>query len=501
MRRILAIILFALLAACSRGPEQHTLEADLRQRLEQAFPADSLSLVALHRRGSAADANDGPGEDRLLVYFDAELRLERDLDFGSWDSPGVASLVSALGAGPRGLSGIESGGNRQGDILEAHGSLIYQQRDGAWQAVAAQGFSAPRAPQASNTSTPREALVLAIGTALNLSPGGTGSAERKVINEELERSLISIQGRLGRLQQGYPLAGGPVAGQYASFAQAMGQALREQGLNILPLTTEGGLENLRLLRDGDVVLALSQSDMAHLAVTGSGPFAGAGPDSNLRALASLYPEPVHVLVRADSDLRSVAALRGKRVNLGQPGSASRDTALAVLAAHGLTPQDLGASTQLGLQQGLAELRDGNLDALIQVIGSPADSIRAASESFALRLLPLDPAAIARLQQERPGSFAYQLPRASYPGQDEPLATLAVSSLLLGNRQLTSHEAEHLVSQLFGLHRQWLQYGSVQGGQLSPDNAMRGLGVPLHEGAEKAIEQLRKAAKADRRPAG
>lgn len=493
MLRILTIALLALLAACSRGPEQQALEADLRQRLEQAFPADSLSLVALQRRGSASDAHAAPGEARLLVYFDAELRLERDLDFGSWDSPGVASLISALGAGPRGLSGIESGGNQRGDLLRAHGSLIYREQDGAWQAVVPQGFSAPRAPQTSAAASPREALVLAISTALNLAPGGTGSAERKVISDELERSLTNIQGRLGRLHSGYPLAGGPQAGQYARFAQAMSSALREQGLSILPLNTEGGLDNLHLLRAGEVLLALSQSDMAHLAVSGAGPFAEDGPNHRLRALASLYPEPVHVLVRADGELRSIADLRGRRVNLGQGGSASRHTALAVLAAHGLQPQDLAEAASLDLQQGLAELRDGRLDALIQVIGSPADNIRAASEAFSLRLLPLEPAAIARLQQERPGSFAYQLPRASYPGQAEPVATLAVSSLLLGSDQLTSREVELLVRQLFDLDRQWLQYGSVQGGQLSPDNAQRGLGVPLHEGAERALQQLRSVA--------
>ena len=102
MPRVLLLVLFALLAACSRGPEQQALDTELRQRLEQAFPADSLSLVTLTRRGSASDASAGPDEERLLVYFDAQLRVERDLDFGSWDSPGVASLVSALGAGPRG---------------------------------------------------------------------------------------------------------------------------------------------------------------------------------------------------------------------------------------------------------------------------------------------------------------------------------------------------------------------------------------------------------------
>lgn len=488
MPRLLLIILCALLAACSRGPEQKTLEAELRQRLEQAFPTDSLSLVTLKRRGSASDASAGPDEERLLVYFDAELQVERDLDFGSWDSPGVASLVSALGAGPRGIGGIESGGNHKGDRLIAHGSLIYQRRDGAWQAVAPQGFTLPRAPQASNATSPREALVAAIGTALNLSPGGTGSTARKVINEEVERSLTNIQGRLGRLQNGYPLAGGPESGQYASFARAMSQALREQGLNVLPLTTAGGIENLRLLRTGDAALALSQSDIAHLAVAGAGPFAGDGADLGLRALASLYPEPVHVLVRADSPLRSVADLRGKRVNLGLPGSASRDTAVAVLSAHGLATGDLQQSA-LDLQQALGALRQGELDALIQVIGYPADSIRAAGEDFAMRLLPLDEAAIAQLQRERPGSFAYQLPRASYAGQDEALPTLAVTSLLLGTRQLTSQEVEQLVSQLFARNRQWLQYGSIQGSQLVPGNALRGLGAPLHEGAEKALRKL------------
>ena len=133
--------------------------------------------------------------------------------------------------------------------------------------------------------------------------------------------------------------------------------------------------------------------------------------------------------------------------------------------------------------------DDRLDALIQVIGYPADSIRAAAEDFAMRLLPLDEAAITQLERERPGSFAYRLPRASYVGQNEALPTLAVSSLLLGTRQLTSQEAEQLVSQLFARNRQWLQYGSVQGSQLVPGNAQRGLGVPLHEGAEKALRQL------------
>ncbi|QEY62189.1 TAXI family TRAP transporter solute-binding subunit [Metapseudomonas lalkuanensis] len=491
MLRALLIALLALaVTACSRGPDQATLETEVQQRLKQAFGSSVLSLAELKRRGSARDANAPEGEKRLVIYFDSTLKVERDQDFGSWDSPGVASLISALGAGPRGMSGIRNEGNRQGDLLSAHGSLIYRETDSGWVAVVPQGFKAPPAPETiePGVGQTREQLVAAIGTALNLAPGGTGTKERAIIADELSRSLNNIQGRLSRLQEGYPLAGGPAAGQYARLAQAMASLMRPKGLQLTPLTTEGGLDNLRMLRRGDVVVALSQSDMAQLAVSGSGPFTEVGPYTGLRALASLYPEPVHVLVRGDSPIHDLAGLRGKRVNLGQPGSASRDTAVAVLAAHGIGTADLAETTSLDLQQALTAIRDGKLDATLQVIGAPADSIRAASEAMQLRLLPLEELAIRQLETSRPGTFAAQVAAATYPNQTAPVPTIAVSALLLCDEQLSAGEAEQLVQQLFAPDNDWLAAGSIQGEQLSKANARRGLAITLHEGALKALEK-------------
>lgn len=490
MLRVLLMGLLALaLAACSRGPDPARLEAEVQQRLDLAFGAGSIRLAQLDRRGSASDANAPGDEERLVVYFDASLRLERDLDFGSWDSPGVASLVSALGAGPRGLSGIRAGGNRAGDTLKAHGSLIYRRSDSGWTAVVPQGFKPPPAPGSLEpaASQPREQLVAAISTALKLSPGGTGVKERAIISDELGRALGNIQGRLSRLQQGYPLAGGPVSGQYARLAQAMASLLRPKGVNLTPLTTEGGLDNLRRLRDGDAVAAFSQSDMAHLALSGSGPFRDEGPYGGLRVLASLYPEPVHVLVRGDGPIENMAGLKGKRVNLGLPGSASRDTALAVLAAHGLKTTDLAEVASLDLQLALTAMRDGQLDATLQVIGEPADSIRAASEAMPLRLLPLDEQAIRSLEATRPGTFASRIAVGSYPNQDRSTPTLAVSALLLGDERLSVGEAEHLVRELFTPGLDWLGAGSIQGEQLSRANARRGTAIPMHEGALQALQ--------------
>ncbi|MBP8184457.1 MAG: TAXI family TRAP transporter solute-binding subunit, partial [Pseudomonas sp.] len=225
---------------------------------------------------------------------------------------------------------------------------------------------------------------------------------------------------------------------------------------------------------------------AYQAVHGSGAFQQDGPNLSLRALASLYPEPLHVLVRADGPA-SVRELQGKQVSLGPQGSASRATAEAVLSAYGWSASDLANSAELELPAALAALRDGQIDAVLQVIGTPADTISAASDALDLRLLALEPQIISEVQRTRPGTFAFDLAVGSYPRQTQVVSTLAVSSLLLSEHTLTNREAEQLLNVLFESGQQWLQLGSVQGTQLSASQKVRDLGIPLHEGAAHALQ--------------
>nr|MBP8184910.1 TAXI family TRAP transporter solute-binding subunit [Pseudomonas sp.] len=330
MRPLLVLFSCLLLMACTRGPDQTRLQADLGAQLQQVF-GTQLQLTELHRRGSATDTQAPNGSERLLVYYDAQLTLTHDYDFGAWDSPGAASLLSTLGAGPRGIDGILSGGNRANDVLRVHGSLIYQRHADGWQPVVAQGFKQPQ--QAKTAASDNSPLIAAISTALNLAPGGSSGQTQAVIRDEINRTLANIQGRLSRQEQGYAVASGAEYGQYNRFASALAVLLSENNIKLSPLLTEGGLDNLRMLREGRVQLAISQSDSAYQAVHGSGAFQQDGPNLSLRALASLYPEPLHVLVRADGPA-SVRELQGKQVSLGPQGSASRATAEAVLSAYG-----------------------------------------------------------------------------------------------------------------------------------------------------------------------
>jgi TRAP transporter TAXI family solute receptor len=273
-----------------------------------------------------------------------------------------------------------------------------------------------------------------------------------------------------------------VHGQYLRFAQALADGKETK---VVALVTRGGDENLQLLREGKVVLALAQGDAALEAQEGKGRFAGEGAYASLRAVGSLYPEPVHVLVRAGSAFRAIADLKGKRVAIGVPGSASRATALRVLQAHGIEVQDISV-LELALGDALVALRQGQADAVVQVIGVPADSVRDALAAIPLRLLPLSDRAVETLIAARAGYFAYRIPRAAYAGQKSDVPTVATAALLLAGGDLSDSEVARIARLVFERGRDFAARGSAQGTQVSVTTARQGLTVPLHAAAEKAL---------------
>ena len=105
-----------MLAGCGAAPDEAVLRKDVIERVAQALPAGTVSLAAFDgAKDHPRDTKAPSGETRRIIYFDTELKLDRDYDFGAWDSPGVAGVVSALGTGPKGIVGITSGGNKAGD--------------------------------------------------------------------------------------------------------------------------------------------------------------------------------------------------------------------------------------------------------------------------------------------------------------------------------------------------------------------------------------------------
>lgn len=482
MRRLL-LLLIVLLAGCSYGPEPSALQRDVEARLARALPAGTVKVTSFVRRGSQKDLAAPNGEKRRVVYYDIELRVQRPLDFGAWDTPGVAGLVSALGAGPQGLTGITAGGNQVGDVLSAHGTAIYREEGEEWVAVAPAGFHAAEAPAYATSSGSRAAeLLAAMGRVVDSLPTDASREQRAVIEDELTAAYAAIRSRIARTAAGYAIAAGPENGQYLRFAQALASGRMPR---IVPLVTPGGEENLELLRAGKVSLALAQGDAALAAYSGTGAFAGRGASTSLRAIGSLYPEPVHVLVRGGDGPAGMAQLRGKRVVIGRPGSASRTTALRVLQAHGLADTDYEPH-ELGLTDGLLALQRNEVDAVVQVIGVPADNIRDAFNAVPLRLLPLSDAAVAALGHGQSGLFAHVIPAGSYPLQASDVRTVATAAVLLVGTSLTEAEVAGITRLVYEQGRDFAARGSAQGLQVSPATARAGLTIPMHVAAERAL---------------
>ena len=484
MVRLLFACAVVLLAGCSGGPDAQGLRADVEARLAQALPGGALVLEDFERRGSQRDPKAPPGETRRIVYYDARLRVAHDIDFGAWDAPGVAGLVSALGAGPKGVSGIQSGGNKAGDTVVAHGTAIYRRDGDKWVAVGGGGFRPAEAPAyATNAPAGPAAMLEDMRKVIESIPKETAPASLAVVQEELTAANAAIRARLARASAGYAIAAGPEHGQYLRFARALSQQATSR---TLPLVTQGGEENLDLLREGKVQLALAQADAALAAYEGSGSFQARGPAPALRAIGSLYPEPVHVLVRADAPYGTVADLRGRRIAIGAPGSASRTTSLRVLEAHGITARDF-QPRDLALADALVGLRRREVDAAVQVIGVPADSVREALAEVPLKLLPLAERPVAQLAAARRGLFAHTIAAGSYPGQAREVRTAATAALMLVSPELSEAEVGNLTRFVFQKGRDFSAAGSAQGLQVSAATARQGLTVPLHVAAARALQ--------------
>ena len=172
-----------------------------------------------------------------------------------------------------------------------------------------------------------------LGELVQQAPARRG-ADDVIIAEELNHALAAIRLRMSRGGEHIVVAAGPAGGEYSRFlASVIGRA--HGGSPVTVAETAGSVENALLIERNEARAGLIQSDVAAAAITGDGIFSGTGPLGHLRAVASLFPEPVHVVVRAESGIVKLRDLAGRRVALGRVASGTRQTAVGVLAAAGV----------------------------------------------------------------------------------------------------------------------------------------------------------------------
>ena len=484
--RYCLLVLLLLLAGCSRGPDEPALKAQVGQQMEKSFKPGLLELAALKRLGSSPLPAGDNGAQRVLVYYNATLRLREGYDFKDWEGMSPATLAHVLGAKERGVFGVNVKENQPGDLLRVYGTGTYEQSAQGWTAVAAATRDVSKAPADPGSATPSissKRYLDQLASVVDVGPPGIDANSDAIISEELEHALRAIARRRARTQELVTVASGPATGEYTRVVEALLGTLRKGGrkVNVIGVETEGSIENAFLVGRGQADLAVVQSDVAWLASTGAGPFAIDGPLARMVAIASLYPEPVHIVVSAQSAIRNVDDLRGKRVDLGTPQSGTRINALSVLQAHRIAAKDLAEARGDGPQAALHQLASGRIDAFFSTVGAPARELQRVASVFPIRLVPLSREVVQRLVAEQPGLVALQIPARTYPGQTEASATIAATALLVGPADKPDDEVKALLQLAFE-STDYLAFGSAQGVKISKRTGLHGVAIPVHRAA-------------------
>ena len=290
-------------------------------------------------------------------------------------------------------------------------------------------------------------------------------------------------------QQFFRIGTGGTAGTYYPVGGMIANAVSQPGKIVATAqASNGSVANVNAVAGGAMESGFSQSDVATWAYTGTGVYEGKPKVADLRMIANLYPESIHLVVKKGSGIKSVADLKGKRVALDEPGSGTLVNARTVLAAYGVKESDIKPEYIKPNQAG-DKLKDGALDAFFFVGGAPAGAIaELASSGAGIELVPLAGPQAEALRKSNPYLAVDTIPTGTY--KDVP----AVQTMAMGAQWVTSAKADtetvyQITKALYSKAAQdALAAGHAKGKFITKENAVKGVGIPFHPGAEKFYKE-------------
>jgi len=479
------LLLCVLLSACSRGPDEKILRQELQTRLDNEFSAGLFKIRSFKRAGSAPFRNLEQGVSGVLVYYDAEFEFLRDYSLTSWKGLNLGSLAHITGSTKEGVSGLKPKSNLKGDILKVYGRLAYAEEAGQWQ-VLADG----KPPVNTDASKPMTlegqspAKVLKnVRDLLQRETEIQPNTRDATIIKELQLSIERIDLKFAQEKGTLIFGSGQLLGTYYKFAKLFSQYSSQHGLAMHNTASEGSIENTYRVHNYLVDFALIQSDVAETLYKGRKELQQF-PNSNLRSLASLWPEAVHIVVLEGSGINSLKDISGKRIAVGTPGSGSRFNAIRIARAAGLTQAQFPQIFEFGISESIAALEAGRVDVIFVTEAVPSVALQQLSSRRSdIRFLSIGRELIDTLSRQQFAYYPLTVPIKTYPGQNKPFSTLGLTALLLTHQRTADEIVEKVLEMLLD-SRSELAKKYYRAGFISNETMRLGIAVPLHPGAEK-----------------
>jgi hypothetical protein len=282
------------------------------------------------------------------------------------------------------------------------------------------------------------------------------------------------------------LATGGTAGTYYPYGGAMSKIWNSKipGMNVTAQATGASVENVRLMNKDEVELALVQSDTIDFAFNGTEAFKE--KLNKMAAVAVLYPELIHIVVRGDLDITSFSGLRGKKIGVGAPGSGTEANYRQLLDLYKMGKDDVSAQ-YLSFAESADQFKDNRIDAFMVTGGVPTSAIMDVATQRSIKILPIEDTMISILTNKYPFLAAAVIPANSYKGVTSNVKTAAVNAVLIAHPKLSTDVVYNLTKALFDNQAE-LGAAHAKGKVLSLQGATAGVSIPFHPGAAKYLKE-------------
>ncbi len=285
---------------------------------------------------------------------------------------------------------------------------------------------------------------------------------------------------------------GGVTGVYyptgGAICRLVNKTKSEHGVRCTVESTGGSVYNINTIRAGELDMGIAQSDWQYHAYNGTSKFSDKGPFKELRSVFSVHPEAFTVVARRDSGIKVLEDLKGKRVNIGNPGSGQRATMEVVMKALGWTAKSFALASELKPSEQSQALCDNKVDAIVYVVGHPNGSIQEATTTCDTLIVPVAGAAIDKLVAGAPYYAKATIPGGMYKGNAKGIATFGVKATFVSSTNTSADTVYQVVKGVFDNFSDFKKLHPAFG-HLDPKRLIKdGNSAPLHDGAARYFKE-------------
>jgi len=285
---------------------------------------------------------------------------------------------------------------------------------------------------------------------------------------------------------------GGVTGVYyptgGSICRLVNKGRKQHGVRCSVESTAGSVYNINTIRAGDLDMGVAQSDWQHHAYNGTSKFKDAGAFKELRAVFSVHAEPFTVVARADAGIKNLEDLKGKRVNIGNPGSGQRGTMEVLMKAMGWDKSTFSLASELKSAEQSKALCDNKIDAMVFTVGHPSGSIKEATTTCDSVLVNITGPVVDKLVADHDYYRKAVIPGNMYRGNPDDTNTFGVGATFVSSTATSVDTVYTVVKSVFenldSFRKLHPAFANLKADEMVKD----GLSAPLHDGAARYYKE-------------